>query len=56
MCRFSGNLGASPSRNPKGLSRPVMGLLYLFFIKSGEKGNFISNIIVSIYGVLEALH
>jgi hypothetical protein len=29
MCRLSRNLGAS--WNPVGLSRPVMGLLYLFF-------------------------
>jgi hypothetical protein len=30
MCRLSRNLGASISWNPKGLSRPVMGLLYLY--------------------------
>jgi hypothetical protein len=30
ICRFSRNLGASTSWNPNGLSRPVMGLLYLF--------------------------
>jgi hypothetical protein len=30
MCRLSWNLGASISCNPQGLSRPVMGLLYLF--------------------------
>ena len=29
MCRFSWNLGASNSWNPQGLSRPVMGLLYI---------------------------
>jgi hypothetical protein len=29
MCRLSKNLGASTSWSPKGLSRPVMGLLYL---------------------------
>jgi len=29
MCRLSWNLGASPSWNPQGLSRPVKGLLYL---------------------------
>jgi hypothetical protein len=29
MCRLSRNLGASTSWNPKGLSRPVIGLLYL---------------------------
>jgi hypothetical protein len=28
MCRLSRILGASTSWNPKGLSRPVMGLLY----------------------------
>ena len=30
MCRLSWNPGASVSWNPQGLSRPVMGLLYLF--------------------------
>jgi hypothetical protein len=30
MCRLSRKLTASTSCNPKGLSRPVMGLLYLF--------------------------
>jgi len=30
MCRLSWILGASTSWNPQGLSRPVMGLLYLF--------------------------
>ena len=30
MCRLSWNLGASTSRNPQGLSRPVIGLLYLY--------------------------
>jgi hypothetical protein len=29
MCRLSWNLGASTCWNPQGLSRPVMGLLYL---------------------------
>ena len=29
MCRLSWNLGTSTSRNPQGLSRPVMGLFYL---------------------------
>jgi hypothetical protein len=39
MCRLSRNLGASTSRNPKGLSRPVMGLLFLkdSFAKSTGK-------------------
>jgi hypothetical protein len=30
MCLLSINLGASTSWNPKGLSRPVLGLLYLY--------------------------
>ena len=30
MCRLSWNLGVSSSWNPQGLSRPVMGLLYLY--------------------------
>jgi hypothetical protein len=29
MCRLSRNLGSSTTWNPKDLSRPVMGLLYL---------------------------
>jgi hypothetical protein len=33
MCLLSRNLRASTSRNPKGLSRPVMGLLYLSFTR-----------------------
>jgi hypothetical protein len=32
MCRLSITLEASTSWNPKGLSRPVMGLLYLFTV------------------------
>src|SRR5215475_12309207 len=32
MCRLSGHLGASTSWNPQGLSRPVMGLLYLYIL------------------------
>ena len=31
MCRLSWNLGAFTIWNPQGLSRPVMGLLYLYF-------------------------
>ena len=34
MCRLSWNLGASTSWNPQGLSRPVMGLLYLYLSTS----------------------
>ena len=32
MCWLSWNLGASTSWNPRGLSRPVMGLLYLYIL------------------------
>jgi len=32
LCRLSWNLGASASWNPQGLSRSVMGLLYLFYL------------------------
>jgi len=32
MCRLSWNLGASPSWNHQGLSRPVMRLLYLYIL------------------------
>ena len=31
VCRLSWNLGASTSWNPQGLTRPVMGLLYLYY-------------------------
>ena len=34
MCRLSWNLGTSTSWNPQGLSRPVMGLLYLYILTS----------------------
>jgi hypothetical protein len=36
MCRLSRNLGASTSWNPKGMSRPVMGLLYLTVISTNK--------------------
>jgi hypothetical protein len=36
MCRLSWNLGASNSWNPQGLSRPVMGLLYLYLYLSRQ--------------------
>ena len=39
MCRLSWNLGASTSWNPQGLSRPGMGLLYLFFFYLGLMSN-----------------
>ena len=32
MCRLSWNLGASTSWDPQGLSRSVMGLLYIYLI------------------------
>jgi hypothetical protein len=34
LCRLSWNLGASTTWNPQGLSRPVMGLLYLLSVSS----------------------
>ena len=40
MCRLSWNLGASTTWKPQGLSRPVMGLLYLFT----NKGYYTHNI------------
>jgi hypothetical protein len=33
MYRLSINLGVSTSWNPQGLSRPVMGLLYLYLLQ-----------------------
>jgi hypothetical protein len=45
MCRLSKNLGASTSWSPKGLSRPVMGLLYLFtnlsILNKGNEPTFV---------------
>jgi len=38
MCRLSWNLGASNFWNPLGLSRPVMGLLYLLLLYDGHNG------------------
>jgi hypothetical protein len=32
ICRLSGNLGASTSWNPQGLSKPVEGLLCLYLL------------------------
>jgi hypothetical protein len=37
MCRLSRNSGASTSWNPKGLSRPVVGKLYLLHRVKDEK-------------------
>jgi hypothetical protein len=42
MCRLSRNLGASTSWNPKGLSRPLMGLLYLFTLWTGCEAQGVS--------------
>jgi len=42
MCRLSGNLGASISWNRQGLSRPVMGLIYLFLQWNLRIYNFIA--------------
>jgi len=44
MCLLSWNLGASTSGNPQGLSRPVMGLLYLYVhvYTSGSTGEEVS--------------
>jgi hypothetical protein len=40
MCRLSWNLGTSNSWNPRGLSRPVMGLLYLLYNSAHIRGSF----------------
>jgi hypothetical protein len=42
MCRFSENLEASKSRNPRGLFRPVMGLLYLYIYMASVTGRWMS--------------
>jgi len=46
MCRLSLNLGASTSWNPQGLSRPVMGLLYLYrlYVLSSVQYNGIDDV------------
>jgi len=36
MCQLSWNLGTSASWNPQSLSRPVMGLVYLFTLLPGS--------------------
>jgi len=38
MCRLSWNLGASTSWNPQGLSRPVIGLLYILNVNTTAWG------------------
>jgi len=40
MCRLSRNLRVSASWNIQGLSRPVMGLLYLFSLYMEDTRNF----------------
>jgi hypothetical protein len=48
MCRLSKNLGASTSCNPQGLSRPVMGLLYLFtLISKGAEIKWVQDVFLS---------
>jgi hypothetical protein len=42
MCGMSGNLGASNSWDPQGLSRPVMGLLYLYLYSNNHSGKNIT--------------
>jgi hypothetical protein len=55
MCRLTRNLGASTFWNPKGLSRPVMGLLYLYlylqFILLYVNSSFISTPILHINSI-----
>jgi len=45
MCRLSWNLGALTSWNPQGLSRPVMGSLYLFISNGAFRNVFLPNFI-----------
>jgi len=49
MCRSSWNLGTSTSWNPRGLPRPVMGLLYLFGPLTCEASIQIRYIIIIIF-------
>jgi hypothetical protein len=46
MCRLSINLGASTSWNPKGLSRPVIGLPYLYMLKGDSNFKNLSAIVL----------
>jgi hypothetical protein len=49
--RLSKNLGASTSWNPKGLTRPVMGLLYLYLTIFMETKEVINAMPGQRYGV-----
>ena len=40
ICRVSWNLGATTSWSPRGLSRPVMGLLYLYLLRPENRKFF----------------
>jgi len=46
MCRLSWNLGASTFWNPQGLSRPVMGLLFILHIGGCSIRNLTENTIM----------
>ena len=56
MCRLSWNLGASTSWNPQGLSRPVMGLLYLCMYRASSLFYTVTNKCTIISQIITLLH
>jgi len=52
VCRLSGKLGDSTPWNPQGLSRPVRGLLHLYFMHQ-PFSTFYLLLILCIYMVLK---
>ena len=52
MCRLSWNLGTSTSWNPQDLSRPVHGLLNLYFILFWKQNPFNAFLVTSTWGVI----
>ena len=53
LCRLSLNLGISASWNPQGLSRPLMGLFYLYFLHIPVRGCFDHRAIVRPEGLYQ---
>ena len=56
MCRVSWNLGASTSWKPQGLSRPVMGLIYLYFYLYILKGTWRQSVLLKRWRISAMFH
>jgi hypothetical protein len=56
MCRLSRNRGASTSWNPLGLARPVMGLIFFFYLSLLVSPSFTRHIPSSTRGLFKYLH